>query len=71
MDTTAANMVLYNVASAKITNLNAVKYPGIAKDNLGSLNNAGSLTDNTSVEVSCVRGENARVITMIFVNAAE
>ncbi len=68
--TTPAAGDLFNVKDAKVVNLDTVKYPGIV-NTLASLNNAGSLTDNTAVEVSAIRTEvSGRVISLIFVNAA-
>ena len=57
---------LYNVGNAKVVNLNLGAYPGI-NNTLTSLNNAGSLTDNTGVPVSCVR--DGITVSLIFVNA--
>ena len=58
---------LYNVGTAKVVNLNMGAYPGI-NNTLTSLNNAGSLTDNNGVPVSCVR--DGVTVSTIFVNAA-
>ncbi len=56
---------LYNVGAAKVVNLNRGVFPGIT--DLASLNNAGSLTDNGGVPVSCVRS--GITVSTIFVNA--
>ena len=59
---------LYNVGSAKITNLNTSAYPGIEKDNLTTLNGASSLYDNVGVPVSCILSDDY-VVSCIYVNA--
>ena len=61
----SATSDLYNVGAAKVVNLNRGVFPGIT--DLASLNNAGSLTDNGGVPVSCVRS--GITVSTIFVNA--
>ena len=59
---------LYNVGNAGIKNLNAGAYPGIADNNLSSLNGASSLYNNTGVPVSCILSD-SYVVSFIYVNA--
>ncbi|MDE7172074.1 MAG: S-layer homology domain-containing protein [Oscillospiraceae bacterium] len=59
---------LYNVGNAGIKNLNTNAYPGIADNNLTSLNGASSLYDNIGVPVSCILSD-TYVVSFIYVNA--
>ena len=66
-----AKSQLYNVGSATVKNLNATTYPGIKDNDLTTLNNAGSITSNTGVPVSCVLNEadtNGLTVSHIYVN---
>ncbi len=67
----AAKSQLYNVGSATVKNLNATTYPGIKDNDLTTLNNAGSITSNTGVPVSCVLNSadtNGLTVSHIYVN---
>ena len=67
----AAKSQLYNVGSATVKNLNATTYPGIKDNDLTTLNNAGSITSNKGVPVSCVLNSadtNGLTVSHIYVN---